>query len=43
MFHMKSPWLVLGGRSGDVLVGSGVNSASSPPSTGELRLVFIAM
>lgn len=38
MFHMKSPSLVLGEWSGDVMFDSGVKSASSPLSTGELRL-----
>lgn len=43
MFHMKSPSLVLGEWSGDVMLGlGGVKSASSPAPTGELRLVFIA-
>lgn len=43
MFHVKSPSLVLGGLGRDVMLDSGVKSASSPPSTGELRLVVIAM
>lgn len=43
MFHVKSPSLVLGEWSGDGMFDSWVKSASSPPSTGELRLVVRAM
>lgn len=43
MFHMKSPSLVLGGCGGHVMFDSGVKSASSRTSTGELRLAVMAM
>lgn len=43
MFHVKSPSLVLGEWSRDVMFDSGVKSASSLPSTGELRLAVTAM
>lgn len=43
MFHMKPPSLVLGEWSRDGMFDSGVKSASSSLSTGELRLVVIAM
>lgn len=43
MFDVKSPLLVLGERQRDAERDSGVKSASSPPSTGEMRLVVIVM